>query len=179
MTPSTLRVRALLAGLVASAALCSFSRPVAAQAPPAPPMAGMSGHGMSGMGQSMQHDPMMMLMAGSPEALLAHRTALALTAPQVASLRALQHDMAARHDSAMQEMAPLHARMEQAVEAASIDDASLQGALDDMGRLHARMMGDMVRSVHAARAILTPAQRERLAALPMHMDAGHKGMSCM
>jgi Spy/CpxP family protein refolding chaperone len=50
-----------------------------------------------------------------------------------------------------------------------------------MGGLHAQMMIGMMKTIHDARALLTPEQRDRLTEVTRtSMDSGHMGhsMSC-
>jgi Spy/CpxP family protein refolding chaperone len=185
MNAFNLSARRAIAGAIVSLAATLGVTPFAAAtlaaqgAQPGQPPAAMSGHGhaMAGMKGGASSDPMMAIMAASPHSILSHRTALALSPAQVASLESLEKVATPAHDSVMQAMAPLHEQMGRAMAAPNYDEGSVKDALDKMGQLHARMMGDMLRTAHAARQILTDEQRQHLAALPMDMK-GNQGMSC-
>jgi Spy/CpxP family protein refolding chaperone len=153
------------------AAQSGASPTMASPRPASTPQAGMPG-------MASMDDAMPTLMASSPHAILAHRTALGLTSAQIASLQSLEQGAKARDDSTMVEMAPLHEALLKAVDATPLDESAVRSLSDNMGALHAKMMVGMMRSIHDARAQLTAKQRNRLAGIAhASMVSQHAGQS--
>lgn len=123
---------------------------------------------------------MMGAMTQGPEAALRHEAELGLTADQVQRLEALQKDAPA-HGAMMGRMQEVHARMNAATEGAAFDEAAARAALEEMNAVHTQMGLAMLRTRHAVRQILTPAQQEKLAELSRSgmMGGMHRMMGMM
>lgn len=135
-------------------------------------MSAMSRSGMMGM-MSMMHDcPMMTAMAQSPAAALDRRKALGLTADQVRQLEEVRAREAAVAQLAMDSMRVLHDRLASLADAPQFDEGGVRAVFERMGALHTDVGVAMLRARHEARAVLTPQQRQKLAA----ESAGMKGM---
>lgn len=136
---------------------------------------------MGGMMGMMQSCPMMSAMAEGPEAVLRHAEELDLTPDQVTRLEGIKAEAGRRRMAAMAEMRELHQRIEAITDTDAFPEAEAASAFGAMGELHARMGLSMARTRHAAREVLTPDQRQRLAELGgshgsmMGSDGGRMG----
>lgn len=120
---------------------------------------------------------MMGAMAAGPDAALRHAKELGLTTEQVQRLEALRTDAPA-HGTMMAQMHQIHAKMTSATEGAIFDEAAARAALEEMNAMHTRMGLAMLRSRHAVRQVLTPAQLDKLAELGQGgMKGGMHGMT--
>lgn len=153
---------ATLGGALALGLVLGAPATFAQQRPTNPPGHQGTDHGM--MGQSGMADcPMMRAMMQGPDAALAQRQALELTAAQVSQLEALAaRDKQSRAD-AMSGMRVVHARLDTLTGAERFDETAVRQAFDRMGALHTELGVGALRSQSAVRALLTPAQREKLA----------------
>ena len=113
----------------------------------------------------MMDCPMMSAMMHGPAAALRADGALGLSAPQRVGLKALQRRIDATSKSSMQSMHALHAQLTTLAQRPQLDEGAARVALDQMGRAHTEMGLAMLRASHEAAAILTPVQRDSLAAI--------------
>lgn len=134
------------------------------------------GHGgMMGMMSMMQNCPMRGAMQESPAAVLEHREELGLTAAQVTRLETLREGTQQGSMQGMAQMQSLHQEIAEATEGNVFDEAAARAAFDRMGDLHTEMGVAMLRTRHEVRQVLTPEQREKLAA----QSGGMMGMHGM
>jgi len=133
---------------------------------------GAMGHD-SGMGGMMEG--MMGVMALAPEHLLAHKSALALTADQERRLGAIRDASRPAHDAAMATAMHHQQELGEVLRAAAPDTAAVthhfNGAHAAMGQ--ARLA--MLQSAAQARAVLTDAQRRLSDSLATAMGCGGMG----
>jgi Spy/CpxP family protein refolding chaperone len=145
---------------VAGACLVLAGTPLLAQQP-APsgnrpmPMAGMP----------MMECPMMSAMMHGPGAALQSGAALKLTAQQRTRLEALQRQVDAASKPSMDSMQAIHTQLMALAQRPQLDEGAARAAFDRMGRVHTAMGLTMLRASHEVAAILTPAQRDSLAAI--------------
>ena len=155
-------------GIRSFTVLALVAAPLAAQQP------GMMGR--EGMPHMMQMQemmaPMMRAMAFAPEHLLARKDSLGLTPQQVTRLTALRDAAKAAHDAAHAEGMGHMTALAQAAEASTPDTSALkqhfQAAHAGMGQAHWAMLA----AAAQAKAILTDAQRARVAAWAHSMQHG-------
>jgi Spy/CpxP family protein refolding chaperone len=160
--PST-RVRLTLAG----AWLLLAGTPLLAQQP-APgdrPPAGGPGARPHMPAMSMPDCPMHAAMMRGPAAALRAGATLELSAEQRTRLQNVQRQVDAAAASAMQGMRALHTRLDTLSRRPQLDESAARAAFDAMGRLHTQMGMTMLRASYDVAAILTPAQRDSLAAI--------------
>jgi len=120
--------------------------------------------GVMGMMSMMKDCPMTGMMTQGPEAALRHKAELGLSAEQAESLETLQRDAPA-HGAMMARMQEIHAKMNAATVGATFDEAAARAAFDEMNALHTEMGIALLRTRHAVRQVLTPAQQDKLAEL--------------
>lgn len=125
---------------------------------------GMGMGRMMGMMGMMNDCPMMAAVTQGPAAALERRKALALTADQVRKLEAARARETAAERPAMDSMRVLHDRLAPLADAPQFDDGGVRAVFERMGALHADMGVAMLRARHEAREVLTPEQRQKLAA---------------
>lgn len=146
---------------LAGACLVLAGTPLLAQRPaPSPdrpmgPMAGMP----------MMDCPMMSAMMMGPAAALQSATALKLTAEQRAALGAAKRQLDALSAPSMDSMQVIHTQLMALAKQPTLDESAARAAFDRMARVHTEMGLAMLRGAHDANAILTPAQRDSLAAI--------------
>ena len=153
--------------------------PVHAQQSATPRGSDTTGMGMGrmmGMMGMMQGCPMMVAMTQGPGVALERRKALALTADQVRQLEAVRARETAAERPAMDSMRVLHDRLAPLADAPQFDDAGVRAVFERMGALHADMGVAMLRARHEAREVLTPEQRQKLAAAGTDMKGSMSGM---
>ncbi len=126
---------------------------------PAPPPDHMMGDAM-GMQQMMA--PMMAVMAYTPQHLLAHKDALALTSDQVARLTVLRDATKPAQEAALAEVANHVRELRAAVDAPTPDTTvwktHFQAAHAAMGKAHWVALA----SAAQAKTVLTDAQRSKI-----------------
>jgi len=146
---------------LASVFLVLAVTPLAAQQPapsgnrPMHPMAGMP---MMGCG-------MMTAMMPGPAAALQSATALKLTPDQRTRLEPAKRQLETQCASSMDSMRVIHTELMALAQQPTLDEAAARAVSDRMGRVHADMALAMLRASHDANAILTPVQRDSLAAI--------------
>lgn len=113
----------------------------------------------------MMDCPMMSAMMHGPAAALKAGAALKLTAEQRTRLEAVQRRMDAASKPSMDSMQAIHTQLMALAQRPQLDENAARAALDRMGRLHTGMGLAMLRASHEVSAILTPAQRDSLAAM--------------
>jgi len=160
--------------------LAAAATPLAAQQHPAHrPMAqGMAMHDDMMPGMDSMMAPMMRAMATAPEHLLHEREALHLTSDQVAELTTLRDAAKAAHDAAAQQATMHLGEMQQAMQAAAPDTATVKAHMDAAHRFMGEAMWAMMRAAAQGRALLTDAQRtqvDEMAKRPMRMQHGSMG----
>ncbi|HEX6534841.1 MAG TPA: Spy/CpxP family protein refolding chaperone [Gemmatimonadaceae bacterium] len=109
--------------------------------------------------------PMMRAMMRGPGAALHARDSLHLSATQATQLEALERRLQQRHSQAMDSMRVIHRQINAVADAPRLDESAARAAFDRMGRLHTEMGVAMLRAQHEVAGILTPEQRDALAAL--------------
>jgi hypothetical protein len=155
--------------------------PLAAQQPPPsrqPADTSAAGMPMRDMMQMMGRMgmmagcPLMPAMMRGPAAALQARDALHLSAAQVQRLQTAQRQIEQSHARAMDSMRVLHPRIAALADAPTLDERAARAAFERMGRLHADVAVAMLRAQREAAAVLTPQQRDSLAAIGRaHMAA--------
>jgi hypothetical protein len=140
--------------------------PLTAQQP-TPPTDHMMGEAM-GMQQMMA--PMMAVMAYTPQHLLAHKDALALTSDQVARLTHLRDATKPAQEAALADAAHHLQELRAAADAPTADTAAwkihFQAAHSAMGKAHWVALA----SVAQAKSVLTDDQRNKVKAWADSMD---------
>lgn len=116
-------------------------------------------------GMPMMECPMMSAMMHGPGAALQSGAALNLTAQQRTRLEALQRQVDAASKPSMDSMQAIHTQLIALGERPQLDESAARAALDRMGRVHTAMGLTMLRASHEVATILTPAQRDSLAAI--------------
>lgn len=119
---------------------------------------------MRDMMAMMGNCPMMGAMMQGPGAALAQRKVLGLTDAQAQRIEALRASEAQAMKQPMDRMTALHQRMEALAAAEQFDEGAVRAEFDRMGALHTEMGVVMVRTMHEVRSVLTPEQRQKLAA---------------
>ena len=130
---------------------------------------GPSGRGPDGrrMMPPMAGMPMMdcpMIMNGPASALRAG-SALGISAEQRTKLEALQRRLDVASKPGMDSMRVIHGQLTALAQQPKLAEGAARSALDRMGRVHTEMGLAMLRAAHDASALLTPAQRDSLAAI--------------
>ena len=134
------------------------------------------GSGRMGMMSMMADCPMMQAMQESPGAVLKRQGELGLSADQVSRLQALERAAGGAPMQGTERMRALHQEIARVTNAERFDEAAARAALDRMGDLHTEMGVAMLRTRHQVRQILTPTQREKLAAQGGGMMGMHRRM---
>lgn len=165
MISRTARAALLCAGLVLAGAPLHAQQPSPAPQPPDSAAAGRPGGAMSMMGMMAGGCPMMSAMMRGPGAALHARDALHLSATQVQRLETAQRRVDQAQARAMDSMRVLHPRITALADARTFDERAVRAAFERMGRLHADVGVAMLRAQHDAADVLTPQQRDSLAAL--------------
>lgn len=154
----SMKARLTLAG----ACLVVAGTPLLAQQPapagnrPMRPMAGMP----------MMDCPMMMsAMMPGPAAALEAATALKLTPDQRTKLQAAKRQLDALSAPSMDSMRVIHTELMALAQQPTLDERAARAAFARMGRAHTDMGLAMLRASHDANGILTPVQRDSLAAI--------------
>ena len=122
---------------------------------PMQPMAGMP----------MMDCPMMSAMMSGPGAALQSATALKLTPDQRTRLETAKRRLDALSAPAMDSMRVIHTQLNALAQQPAFDERAVRGAFARMGGVHTDMGVAMLRASHDTRAILTPVQRDSLAAI--------------
>jgi len=151
------KARLTLAGvcLVLAGISLLAQQPAPSGDPPMRPMAGMP----------MMECPMMFAMSHGPATALQAGTALALSPAQRTKLEALQRQIDAAATPSMASMHAIHAQLTALTRRPQLDEGAVRAALDRMGRVHTEMGVTMLRASHEVSTILTPVQRDSLAAI--------------
>ena len=160
----------------AGACLVLAGTPLVAQQPapgrrpagrrPMPPMAQMP----------MADCPMLSAMTNGPTAALHAGSALKLSAEQRTKLEGLERQLGVASKPSMDSMLAIHGQLMALAQKPTLDESAARAAFDRMGRVHTEMGLTMLRAAHDVAAVLTPAQRDSLAAIarrrtppmPMH-----------
>jgi len=130
-------------------------QPAASGRQPMRPMAGMP----------MMDCPMMSAMMLGPAAALQSATALKLSADQRTRLEAAKRQLDALSAPSMDSMRLIHAQLLALAQQPTLDEHAARAAFDRMGRVHTGMGLAMLRASHDVNGILTPVQRDSLAAI--------------
>lgn len=121
-------------------------------------------HHMAGM--PMMDCPMMMsAMIPGPAAALQSATALKLTPDQRTRLEAAKRQLDALGAPAMDSMRVIHTELMTLAQQPTLDERAARATFARMGRVHTDMGLAMLRASHDANQILTPVQRDSLAAI--------------
>jgi len=146
---------------LAGACMVLAGTPLLAQQP------GPSGHHPMPMtGMAMMDCPMMMsAMMPGPAAALQSATALKLTPDQRTKLEAAKRQLDALSAPSMDSMRVIHSELMALAQQPTLDERAARAAFARMGRVHADMGLAMLRATHDANQILTPVQRDSLAAI--------------
>ena len=143
------------------ACLVLAGTPLLAQQPapsgtrPMRPMAGMP----------MMDCPMMSAMMPGPAAALQSATALKLTPEQRTKLDAAKRQLDALCAPSMDSMRLIHTQLMALAQQPTLDERAARAAFARMGRVHTDMGLAMLRASHDVNGILTPVQRDSLAAI--------------
>jgi Spy/CpxP family protein refolding chaperone len=146
---------------LASVFLVLTATPLPAQQPapsghrPMRPMAGMPMMGCA----------MMSAMMPGPAAALQSASALKLTQDQRTRLDAAKGRLDAQCAPSMDSMRAIHTELMALAQRPTLDEQAARAVSARMGRIHADMALAMLRASHDANAILTPVQRDSLAAM--------------
>ena len=116
-------------------------------------------------GMPMMDCPMMTAMMHGPDAALRSAAALKLTADQRTRLEAAKRRFDVASKPGMDSMQAIHAQLTALVQQPTLDERAARTAFERMGRVHTEMGLAMLRASHDASAILTPVQRDSLAAI--------------
>jgi Spy/CpxP family protein refolding chaperone len=130
-------------------------------------------------GMSMMDCPMMSAMTDGPAAALRAGSALHLSGEQRTKLEQLQRQVDAASKPSMDSMQAIHKELTALGRQPTFDERAARATLDRMGRIHTEMGVAMLRAAHEVSTILTPAQRDSLAAIskrhmPMHEMPMHE-----
>ena len=139
------------------------------------------------MQMPMADCPMLSAMTNGPTAALRAGSALKLSAEQRTKLEALERELDVASKPSLDSMQAIHAQLAALTGQPTLDEARARAAFDRMARVHTEMGLAMLRAAHDVSAILTPAQRDSLAAIarrqtppmPMHMPLPGMPMSGM
>jgi Spy/CpxP family protein refolding chaperone len=116
-------------------------------------------------GMPMWDCPMMSAMTNGPAAALRAGSALKLSAEQRTKLEALQATFDAASKPSVDSMQVIHAQLAALAKQPTLDEGAVRAAFDRMARVHTEMGLTMMRAAHDVSGILTPAQRDSLAAI--------------
>ena len=156
-----IRIRLTFAGIC----LVLAGTPLAGQQP-GPSGRGPDGRRMMPMaGMPMMDCPMMPMMMNGPASALRSGSALGISAEQRAKLEALQRQLDVASKPGMDSMRVIHAQLSALAQQRKLDEGAARSALDRAGRVHTELGLAMLRAAHDASALLTPAQRDSLAAI--------------
>ena len=152
---------------IAGACFALVGAPLAAQRPaPAAPPHGAGRQAMAHpAGMPMTDCPMMSAMMHGPAAALRAGTALKLSAAQRTTLEALQRRVDAAGKPSLDSMHAIHAQLTALLAQPTLDERAARAAFDRMGRVHTEMGLSMLRAAREVSTILTPVQRDSLAAI--------------
>lgn len=143
----------------------------------------MSGQMMQMMQMMGEGQSATMMLA--PDKLLGLREKLSLTAGQVSRIEAVRDRMAGAHRMAgmsQEAMAPMQAmskhqqQLTAAFNKSPVDPEAIRTAAGSMATTHGAMMAEHLVSAASLRDILTPSQRERVAAMMSECMKGHSDM---
>lgn len=165
MRSRTARVALLYANLALVGVPLAAQQPAQARPPQDTTIRGGPMHDMMRMMGTMAGCPMMQAMTRGPAAALRARDALHLSSAQVQRLEAAQRQVQQTHARAMDGMRVLHPRLTALAGAPRFDERATRAAFERMGRLHADVGVAMLRGQYDVTQILTPPQRDSLAAL--------------
>ena len=116
-------------------------------------------------GMPMMDCPMMSSMMNGPAAALHASSALKLSSEQRTKLEALQGRFDAASKPSADSMQAIHAQLTALAQQPTFDEGAVRAAFERMARVHTEMGLTMMRAAHDVSAILTPAQRDSLAAI--------------
>ncbi|HEX7941992.1 MAG TPA: Spy/CpxP family protein refolding chaperone [Gemmatimonadaceae bacterium] len=151
-------------------------RPLVAQQPA--PSGNRPMHPMAGM--PMMDCPMMMsAMMPGPALALRSASALKLTPDQRTKLEAAKRQLDALGTPAMDSMRVFHTQLMALSQQPTLDEAAARAVFARMGRVHSDMGLAMLRASHDANQILTPVQRDSLAAITKRQMSGAMPMPGM
>jgi len=122
-------------------------------------------HAQHAPAMPMADCPMHSAMLRGPAAALRSGSALALTPAQRTRLQSAQQRVDAMHTSSMAGMRAIHTELSALSQRPTLDERAARVAFDRMGRLHTEMGLAMLRASYDVAEILTPAQRDSLAAI--------------
>ena len=153
--------------ILAGACLLLIGAPLAAQQPsPSAPPHGPGQHEMSHPSNMPMTDcPMMSAMMHGPAAALRAGGALGLSSAQHSRLEAQQRQVDAATKRGMDSMQVIHAELVAVAQRPELDERAAREAFDRMGGVHTEMGLAMLRASRETSAILTPLQRDSLAAI--------------
>ena len=138
-------------------------------------MMGMYGMGpgmMGGMAYMPSYAGGLQVVQLSPSTLLAERDALDLAAAQVTQLRQLERHAYPTAEQ-WQALEDAQEELEKAYSAEPVNRVAIQQATQNVATVQAGIVGVRLAAAAAARAVLTPAQRDKLQALtPWGMQPG-------
>ncbi|HEX7979138.1 MAG TPA: Spy/CpxP family protein refolding chaperone [Gemmatimonadaceae bacterium] len=116
-------------------------------------------------GMPMMDCAMMSAMMPGPAAALQSATALKLTPDQRSKLEAAKRPVDAVCAPSMDSMRVIHTELMALGQQPTLDERAARAAFARMGRVHTDMGLAMLRAAHDANGILTPVQRDSLAAI--------------
>lgn len=177
MRSRTVRAALLCTGLAFAGTALAAQQPTPPRQPRDTTTARAPARGMMQMMGMMAGCPMMSAMMHGPAAALRARDALHLSPTQVQRLETAQRQVEQAHTRAMDSMRVLHPRIASLAAAPRFDERATRAAFERMGRLHTDVGVAMVRAQHDAAEILTPPQRDSLAAIGRAQMASMPGMS--
>lgn len=123
---------------------------------------------------------MMSAMMPGPAAALQSASALKLTPDQRTRLEAAKRQVDALSAPSMDSMRVIHTELMALAQQPTLDERAARAAFTRMGRVHGDMGLAMLRGLHDANLILTPVQRDSLAAITKrHMSSGAMPMHGM
>jgi Spy/CpxP family protein refolding chaperone len=108
---------------------------------------------------------MMSAMMPGPAAALQSATALKLTPDQRTKLEAAKRQLDALSAPSMDSMRVIHSELMALAQQPTLDERAARAAFARTGRVHSDMGLAMLRASHDVNQILTPAQRDSLAAI--------------
>jgi Spy/CpxP family protein refolding chaperone len=116
-------------------------------------------------GTPMAACPMHSAAMRGPAAALRSASALGITTEQRTRLQTVQRRVDAMRASSMAGMQAIHTELLALSQRPRLDEGAARAALDRMGRVHTEMGLAMLRASSDVAGILTPAQRDSLAAI--------------
>ena len=117
------------------------------------------------MQMPMADCPMLSAVTNGPTAALRAGPALKLSAEQRTKLAALERQLGVASKPSMDSMLVIHGQLMALTQKPTLDESAARAAFDRMARVHTEMGLAMLRAAHDVSAILTPAQRDSLAAI--------------